>query len=141
MAGTFVIPKGELPLQRTYERTYGPFAEATMIDQILDLFTKDTVVDAVEIIGSTEAGGASSFKLVSISASQGLAAAISASQFINSTGVDLTATTDGVVITPTINTSWNIIPAGGRLGLDATGTATSLDGLIIKVRFSELSAR
>jgi hypothetical protein len=140
MAGTNVIPKAELPLQRTFERTYGPFAEASMIDQVLDFFTKDTVVDAVEVVGGTEASVASSFVLTSVSSGQALADANTASQNITSS-VDLAAAVDGTIATPTISTSWNIIPAGGRLGLNATGTATDLAGLFITVRFSELVAR
>jgi hypothetical protein len=141
MAGAPTIVKDATPLQRVYEKTYGPFAEATMVDQILDVFTRNTIIEAVEVVGGTESSDEASFNLTGITSGQSHADAITATQHVLADAVDLTEAADGVFLAPEVADEWNVISTGGRLGLNATGTATDLAGLFIKVRFSEYVAR
>ena len=151
------IPKSELRF-RQWEQVYGPFkAGATTLvdsntdtvdvpgelaaDRLLDVFTKRTIVDAVEIVTHTSSGTGESqacpARLVNCAAGQGLAAAISASRFITAS-LDLQAATTGAVNTPTIDETYNEIAAGGRLGLDVTPANTpDVEGVLIKVRYRE----
>lgn len=133
MAGQQTIPKAELPF-RSYEKTYGPFAAPA--DLHLDMFTKNTVVDAIEATLSANAGVASGVQLVNITSGQTLAQAITATQYVGDL-FNLELATAHVVANVPVSTSWNLFLPGSRLGLDASGTTTSSANILIKVRYRE----